>query len=365
VQFADVVLAVLLFLIIALPWYLVMWLVHGSEYLVGFFIGDNFERFATERFNEPRPWWFYLPIIAGGLLPWTPLLLTWLSPVVQFVTRRRDVGTLDQRLILWALFPLAFFTLSIGKQPRYILPVLPPLAVLLASAVIERTSEWRSLDGARRRPRPNTAVVTGCVLGGGVLLVLATLVFRARTLFLNVAEMNSLVVAGILAVGGVAVVIVSLTGAWRSAPGLLAFATAVSFAALPYGVLSAAGDSTVKQMADHVRQAHAGTDAPIGTYKVFVRNLVFYSGLKSTDIIHDEHLTQWLASNPRALLVMLEEDADRLAAQGLQMQRLTTLPYFNDGVIKIRMLLWPNPATDLQQVVLVRIEAPPTRASLD
>ena len=71
-------------------------------------------------------------------------------------TRRRDIGTVDLRLLLWAVLPLVFFTLSVGKQPRYILPMLPPLALLLASSIIERTSEWRSLDGARRRPRPNT-----------------------------------------------------------------------------------------------------------------------------------------------------------------------------------------------------------------
>jgi 4-amino-4-deoxy-L-arabinose transferase-like glycosyltransferase len=80
IQFSDIVLAGALFLVIALPWYVVMWLQHGTEYLVGFFVGDNFERFATDRFNDPRPWWFYLPIIAGGLLPWTPLMLTWLAP---------------------------------------------------------------------------------------------------------------------------------------------------------------------------------------------------------------------------------------------------------------------------------------------
>ena len=85
---------------------------------------------------------------------------------MQFLPRRRDVGTIDLRLLLWAALPLVFFTLSVGKQPRYVLPLLPPLALLLASSIIERTSEWRSLDGARVRPRPNRAVVTGCVLAG-------------------------------------------------------------------------------------------------------------------------------------------------------------------------------------------------------
>ena len=364
VSLSDVVLAALLFLGIAVPWYGAMWAQHGTDYLTGFFVGDNFERFATDRFNDPRPWWFYLPIAAGGLLPWTLLALTWIGPMLQFLTRRRDIGTVDLRLLLWAALPLVFFTLSVGKQPRYILPILPPLAVLLASSVIERTSEWRSLDGARRRPRPNGAVVMGSLMGGLFLAALAGLLYRAQPLFLNVSSFNTMFVAGIIAVAGLAVIVVSCTSGWRSAPGMLAFSTAIAFALLPYGVLAAAHDSTVVQMADRVTTAYRPGDA-IGTYQVFVRNLVFYTGLKHTDIIHDEHLFDWLSRNERALVVMQEADADRLEAGGLNMQRLVELPYFNDGSIRVRMLLWPEPATDIAKVVLVRIDRTPTTASRD
>ena len=364
VQFSDVVLAALLFIAIASPWYLVMWLRHGNEYLASFFIGDNYERFATARFNDPRPWWFYLPIAAGGLLPWTPLMLSWLGPILQFLTRRRDVGTVDLRLLLWALLPLAFFTLSVGKQPRYILPVLPPLAMLLASSVIERTSEWRSIDGARRTPRPNRAVVFGSALGGLFLIALAVLIYRARPLFLSVPEVNTLVVGIIVAMCGVAVVFTSFTSAWRSAPGMLAFATAISFAVLPYGTLAADEHAPVVRMAARVGAAYQPGDA-IGTYTVFVRNLAFYSHRKHTDIIHDEHLKDWLMQNPRALVVMTAADAARLEAGGVKMQRLGEEPYFNDGAIRVRMLLWPDPSTDLDRVVLVRMDPRPPTASLD
>ena len=77
-------------------------------------------------------------------------------PIWQFLTRRRDIGTLDLRLLLWAVLPLVFFTLSVGKQPRYILPVLPPVAMLLAGSIIERTREWRSHDGARVAAAPES-----------------------------------------------------------------------------------------------------------------------------------------------------------------------------------------------------------------
>ncbi len=350
----DVLVAAIVFLSVASPWYIAMWLRHGSDYLQGFFVGDNFERFATSRFNDPRPWWFYLPVLAGGLLPWTPVALVWVRPVSDFLKRRRDVGTVELRLLLWTVLPLVFFTLSVGKQPRYVLPVLPPMALLLASAIIARTSEWHSRGGMRVRPRPNLTVVAGCVLAGLFLIALAVMLYRAKPLFLNVPELATLIVVILTAGAGTAVVAVSLTSAWRAAPAVLALGAAVTFAALPYGTLPAAHVSAVSEMARLVRDARTGGEA-IGTYKVFVRNLVFYTRTKHTDLIHDEHILDWLGKNPRALIVLPTSEAERLERDhGLKLDRVAERLYFDDGGIRPRMLLWPDPQRDLQRVALVR-----------
>jgi hypothetical protein len=117
-------------------------------------------------------------------------------------------------------------------------------------------------------------------------------------------------------------------------------------------------------MAQHVRDARAADDRALATYRVFVRNLVFYTGLKHQDIIHDEHLNDWLTKNPRALIVMTQKEADRLAAGGLRLERVAALTYFNEGSLKVRTLLWPDPAVDLETVVLVKVDRP-TTASQD
>ena len=88
---------------------------------------------------------------------------------------------------------------------------------------------------------------------------------------------------------------------------------------------------------------------------MFVRNLVFYTGLKHTDLIHDEHIKDWLEKNRRALIVMPAGEADRLERDhGLRLQRLAERLYVDDGSIRPRMLLWPDRDRDLQRVVLVR-----------
>lgn len=350
---SDIVLGMLVMIAVAVPWYVVMWMRHGNEYLQGFFIGDNFERFATDRFNDPRPWWFYFPIAAGGLLPWTPLALVWLSPLTQWVRRRQDIGTIDLRLLLWAALPLAFFSFSVGKQPRYILPVLPPLALLLAASIVERTQEWRGLDGARSRPRRATGVVIGSLLSGAFFIALGGLLYRVQPLLINVTPIYTQVAAGVIVTCGAAIVLVALSGQWRMAPAVIALAAAVTLPALQFGGLSSGREDTVRQMSRLVSQQRTANEA-VGTYRVFVRNLVFYAHTKTTDIITDEQAVQFLSQPTRALMVAPADVVDRLEHErGLALTRIAELPYFNEAGVRVRTLLWPEPSRDLTRVVLV------------
>ncbi|MGE0863666.1 MAG: ArnT family glycosyltransferase [Vicinamibacterales bacterium] len=350
---SDILLGLIVTLAVAVPWYLVMWMRHGTEYLQGFFIGDNFERFATDRFNDPRPWWFYLPVLAGGLLPWTPLALVWFGPLTQFLRRRRDIGTIDLRLTLWAALPLAFYSLSVGKQPRYILPVLPPLALLLASSIVERTQEWRGLDGARSRPRRATGVLVGSLLSGAFFLVLGGLLYRVQPLLINVAPIFTQVAAGLIASAGVVIVLVALSSQWRTAPVVIALAAAVTLPALQFGGLSSGREDTVRQMARLVQEQRTNQEA-VGTYRVFVRNLVFYAHTQTTDIITDDQAFDFLSQPARTLMVAPADVVDRLERErGMALVRIAELPYFNEAGVRVRTLLWPDPSRDLTRVVLV------------
>lgn len=350
---SDILLGFVVMLAIALPWYVVMWFTHGNAYLQSFFVGDNFERFATSRFNDPRPWWFYLPVVAGGMLPWTPLALAWLGPMTQFLRGRRAIGTIDLRLLMWAILPLAFYSLSVGKQPRYVLPVLPPLALLLASSIIERTQEWRGFDGVRSTPRRALPVVVGSLLSGVFFVALGVLLYRAQPLLINVQPAFTTIASYLIAIAGALVILVAVTSQWRMAPLVIAVAAAVTLPAVQYGALSSGSEDTVRQMAKLVQQNRQG-DEQVGTLGVFVRNLVFYAGVQTTDVIGDEQATNFLGQADRALLVAPVEQIDRLEReQGIKVTRLAELLYFNEAGVRVRMLLWPDRARDLTRVVLV------------
>ena len=343
----------LLFAIVALPWYGVMWQRHGATYFESFFLGDNVERFTTDRFNDPRPWWFYAPVLLGGLLPWTPLAVVWFSPVWRFLTRRQDIGTVELRLLLWAVIPLVFYSISVGKQPRYILPVLPPVATLLAQSILERTRDWRSLDGARVRIRRPPTIAFGAVGSGLTLVLMAVAIWRVRPLIADVAGLHTITAALVIGICGAVVMLVGSSRGWRQVPAVLAVAAAMSFAVLQYGGISGTGDATVEQVARAVREAALGGEE-VGTHHVLVRNLVFYTGRRTTDLITDEQLDAFLGQKSRALLVAPAEAIERLEHRtGKRYPRLAEFSYFNEAAIRVRTLMQPDADRDLARVVLV------------
>jgi 4-amino-4-deoxy-L-arabinose transferase-like glycosyltransferase len=349
----DAGIAVLVFAVVALPWYGAMWGRHGSAYFESFFLGDNFERFATDRFNDPRVWWFYGPVLLGGLLPWTPLALVWLGPVWRFCTRRQDLETVELRLLLWGALPLAFYSLSVGKQPRYILPVLPPLAILLARSILERTRDWRSLDGARVRLRRARPIVAGALGAGLLLLALGLALWRVQPVVVNVAPQQTTLAALVIGLAGLAVMAVGLSAAWRQVPAVLALAAAITFATIQYGVLPRPGDGTVEQVARAVI-AERNSHEAVGTYQVFVRNLIFYARVPTTDLINDDQATMFLRRSERVLVVAPLDIVERLEqAGGRQFKRLAEFPYFNQAGIRLRTLISPDAGRDLTAVLLI------------
>jgi 4-amino-4-deoxy-L-arabinose transferase-like glycosyltransferase len=299
------------------------------------------------------PWWFYLPVVAGGLLPWAPVCLVWLRPIKDFLVRRGAAGVLDVRLLIWAIAPLVFFTISVGKQPRYVLPVLPPLAILLAASIVERTRDRRGLDGTRTQANRSTALTTGVALAGVFLVALAGLLYRARPLVTTLDPAYTMASALVIAIAGIVVILAAWSRSSRAAPAVLALGAAVTFVALEFGALSSGGDDSVRQMARLVAK-HRTAGEEVATYGVFVRNLVFYGRVKTVDIVTDEQAQQFLAHADRVLLVLSQEVLERLRHErGINVQELANLSYFNQAAVRVGTLLNPDPARDLTRVVLV------------
>ena len=178
------------------------------------------------------------------------------------------------RLIVWATVPLIFFTVSIGKQPRYILPILPPLALLLA-----RTLERRLAAGNGWRD-PLLRATTASI--GLLLLVLGGLLIRALPLIVMIAPALVVLSAGAIIIAGLVLIGLAIGAPLRRIGVGVGLAGAVMLVGLQYG-LSPAGRDPVQAMASLVAQQRRQGE-PIATYRVFVRNLVFYTGVRQKDL---------------------------------------------------------------------------------
>src|SRR5205807_6208332 len=113
---------IFIFLSIALPWHLIVTL-KNPEFLYIYFFKHHLLRFATKTVGHPEPFWFYLPVLCMGFFPW----IVFLPKTIQYVRSKND-----SFLLIWAMVILIFFTIATSKLTSYILPAIPPLALLTA-----------------------------------------------------------------------------------------------------------------------------------------------------------------------------------------------------------------------------------------
>ncbi len=165
---------VLLYLLMVLPWYLAVQR-RNPQFFREFFIQHNLERYTTNLYQHHQPAYFYLVVLLIGLMPWTALALRalWdaiLNSVAEWKARRaprRYIGhsragdAFPEFLVLWAAFPILFFSFSGSKLPGYILPSIPPLAIL--------TGDY--LFRVRRRGLPAWLLRSHAVLTGFLTFV--------------------------------------------------------------------------------------------------------------------------------------------------------------------------------------------------
>jgi 4-amino-4-deoxy-L-arabinose transferase-like glycosyltransferase len=160
-----------LFLAVTGPWYLAILLDQGWHFVDVFLLDHNLLRFTSTRHAHPGPIWYYVPVLLLGLFPWSALLL----PGFGALEPRRDPA--DRLLLLWLLLPLAFFSSSGSKLPGYILPCLPPLALIIgrgATALLRGAALPRGLG-------PRAAARLGLLMAAALFGLALKLVLGAAS----------------------------------------------------------------------------------------------------------------------------------------------------------------------------------------
>jgi 4-amino-4-deoxy-L-arabinose transferase len=125
------ILTVVVAALVALPWYFAM---NAREpgYLQYYFLNRHLLGFTTERQRHGgQPWWYYVPVIVAGGLPW-----------ILYVRRRLLADAPGTFLWIWLAASVALLSLSNSKAVTYALPVIPAIAIVAArsDAVVR---QWR------------------------------------------------------------------------------------------------------------------------------------------------------------------------------------------------------------------------------
>jgi len=152
------------FLVLTAPWFVAV-SAANPEFARFFFYHEHIERFLTHQHGRQGPLWYFVPILVGGMLPWTLALLPatragWQAdPAARFRPLRF--------LLVWASVVFVFFSVSGSKLPAYVLPLVPALAVVLGAALPAMNRRWVLAQAA-----------LCAVLGLGAALAAPSLVMR-------------------------------------------------------------------------------------------------------------------------------------------------------------------------------------------
>jgi 4-amino-4-deoxy-L-arabinose transferase-like glycosyltransferase len=317
-----------LFAVIAAPWF-VLAAMRNPEFLRFFFIREHFQRFLTPIAHRSEPWWFFIAVLAVGILPWLPQAIS-----VMIATGRRDLtrGQFDPARLLWiwSAFIVVFFSCSDSKLVPYILPAVPALALLVAS---------------RPAQSDRFNLIMGAVLTMGASIGLIALLHSAlhASKIGTVAQLAQSAVTGIAALLAIAGALSAILWIRKQEFAALTVLCGAWFLT-SFGVLLAGTELQSQFSAKDMASAlHSETEyGPVFSVQLYDQSLAFYLGRPVVLVDYRDEFALGLDQEPsrgignlsefsarwRTLAsgyaVMCPKTRDLLLAQGLPMREIYT-----------------------------------------
>ena len=178
-----------LFLVLTAPWFILISL-KEKGFFYFFFVDQHLLRFLTSKHRRTGPLYYFLPVLFGGLFPWSVFL-----PRALLAVWRRSEFRL---FLIWSAVVFVFFSLSQSKLPPYILPLFPFVSLALGCLVHEA---WRG----RAAPRAEKGVFicifalffcVGILYASGLLAGYPALLFPEATFSPSGLKVFAVLIAG-------------------------------------------------------------------------------------------------------------------------------------------------------------------------
>ena len=259
----------LLTLLIAAPWFVAI-TIREPGFVNFYFVGEHLRRAFQTAYSHNEAFYFYVPVLAVGLLPWSLLVpfLTWRA------ARRNPARSF---CIVAAGFTVVAFSCASAKLIPYILPAVPPLAVLIADGLV--SCAWPAADSraAIRSPDSRILIESGpmlALLGAGVI-VAAIAAPQIRTPYVMAARPAMYAMGAILMAGGAAAT--AMFVARRNPAGLAAIVVTLALTLITGGWARLETEPMRSYAVLSRAIAETAPDAGIICYHRYVQSLAFYN----------------------------------------------------------------------------------------
>jgi 4-amino-4-deoxy-L-arabinose transferase-like glycosyltransferase len=254
-----------LIILVAAPWFIAV-SIREPGFVDFYFVGEHLRRFFESSYSHGEPFYYYLPVLAGGMMPWTLM--------APFIAWRGLARTPAGRFcIVAAAVVVVMFSAASAKLIPYILPAAAPIAVLLADGICSRAfAAGAEAPGVHLRFAAVGVVLS--LLGAAMLVVAMTApLFRSPY---AVATRPALYALGLIGVGGGALV-GEMFRHWRLDAGLAAMVlvTALALGAGTYVRLEAEPLRSYAALSRMVEKR--APDATLICYPRYVQALPFYT----------------------------------------------------------------------------------------
>jgi 4-amino-4-deoxy-L-arabinose transferase-like glycosyltransferase len=314
--------ALLAFLALGLPWYVVETVRYGGAFLkvaVGYYL---FNRFFGVVENQPGPWWYYAPVLLLGTFPWTafvPSTVTWLT-----ATRHT---LLSQVVLLWCGLTVAFYSIAGTKLPNYVLPVYPLLAIGIAHT-------WRALLDGSRAPR---RLIAWLLPIPSAIFIAAVVVYGRLKYPVEAGALWTPIAAFVAVFASGPLVASALMALRRHAHAVAAIAAAVALAVpvlVHYTLPAVERQRPIPRLARYVRDQMRPGDALAAIRMEQAQSLRYYSGQRVIWVGGRDDLVAAVCSHPRVFVVAAVGDDDAWVAPSLAASRLVQ----DDAGLRVRVV---------------------------
>jgi 4-amino-4-deoxy-L-arabinose transferase-like glycosyltransferase len=343
-------------LVVTLPWFILVQY-RNPDFFQFFFVEEHLRRYTLPGHSRPGAWWYFIPVIIVGLMPWTPILAKAIVRKQKATRPAVKHFSLEWFCATWALVIVLFFSASHSKLPAYVLPAVPAIALLVAIS-LERDPrgclKWSAWGNA----------LLGVLLLGVVALAPNWSKFAAIGPQAAGAKGWLFAACTMLSVGG-------LAAAWLAAQRrifasmLLLALTSLSFWQLAFAFLAAddpqfSSERLIERLTEDNRPFHP--EAPFFSVAQFDPSVPFYLGRTVTLVATRGELGPGIDAEPAKAVASIDEF--RRTWLNLNVQAFAILPIAKAAELRQKGLPMLEIAHDRRLSIVSRYqrdaEPPPT-----